>query len=113
MPTPSLIGADQVNTEMGVGSTTLLQASNTWVNRVASIQNEATYTVTGVTTTVTVPVGTTHIVTFIWGGGGGSSLTGPGTQVSTGGGAFIYARIPLNGATTFTYLVGAGGLRTK
>jgi hypothetical protein len=109
MPTPSSIGADQVNTEMGVGSSTLLEASNTWVNRVAANYIEDAFVTTGSTITVTVPLGTTHITVYMWGAGGGSFRSGT-TRSTGGGGAFLYARIPLNGATTFTCLIGIGGV---
>jgi hypothetical protein len=109
MPTPSLIGADQVNTELGVAFNTPLAASDARVNRVAANFIESWYTITGSTITVTVPVGATHITAYIWGGGGGAFRSGT-TRSTGGGGSFIYARIPLNGATTFTYLIGAGGI---
>jgi hypothetical protein len=105
---PSTTSTSQINEELGLVSTTTLLASDTKVKRIAGNLIEDTYVVTGSTVTVTVPTGTTNIRVYMWGGGGGSFRSGT-ARATGGGGAFIYALIPLNGATTFTYVVGAGG----
>lgn len=114
MTTPSQVSASQVNPQIStaanpVSSTALMRTSNNWIGKVASTSSYlGSAQFNSGTATVTVPSGTLYLDVMIWGGGGGSFRSGT-TRSTGGGGAFIYARIPLNGATTFTYVVGAGG----
>ncbi len=64
------------------------------------------------TYTFTVPAGVTSITVQAWGGGGGARGDGTSNRGAGGGGAYASSTLNVTQGTTYTVVVGAGGVAT-
>ncbi|GHB67284.1 DUF11 domain-containing protein [Persicitalea jodogahamensis] len=64
------------------------------------------------TYTFTVPIGVNSITVQAWGGGGGARGDGTSNRGAGGGGAYASSTLSVTQGTTFTVVVGAGGVAT-
>lgn len=108
MPNPSQVRAQDVNTELGVPTTTSIKMSNNWVLNVASVsETVTTNTYDSGSGSVTAPANATRATIYVWGGGGAGNNSG----YAGGGGGFTLKNITVTGgSTTISYNVGAAGI---
>ncbi len=80
----------------------------------ANAQNVVkTFNYTGDYQTFTVPSDVNNIFVRLWGAGGGSGVSSAGIFVGGSGGAFVSGVLSVTPGSTFTLLVGGGGVGNK
>lgn len=120
LPSSGPISLSQVNTELGIGSTTNISLNQANVRSLAGVasgiismsnlrgkSNAQTYTFayTGGNQSFTIPAGKTSMIVKLWGAGGGAGFISTG-----GGGGYAQSTVSVSGGQVYTIAVGGGGI---